>query len=123
MLIHTRYVASSVALLLGGTLVCLATCLMAVMTAGFGADPVHDFRSGAIVCVIFAALLATPFYLAMFRWCRIGCVGVWCMAALSLLLALVTGMAGPTMAFAILLGLQGLICSGIVSISENRRLG
>jgi hypothetical protein len=66
MLIHTRYVGSNIALLLVGAVVCLFTGFMAVMTAGFGADPVHDFRSGAILCDILATLLSVPFYLAMF---------------------------------------------------------
>jgi hypothetical protein len=75
MLIHTRYVGSNIALLLVGAVVCLFTGFMAVMTAGFGADPVHDFRSGAILCDILATLLSVPFYLAMFRWCGVGNVG------------------------------------------------
>jgi hypothetical protein len=120
MLIRTRYVGSNIALLLVGAVVCLATGFMAVMTAGFGADPVHDFKSAAIRCGILAALLSVPFYLATFRWCGVGSVGVWCTALVSLVSCLVTGMAGPTVLFTLLLALQGLICTGINSASTRR---
>ena len=120
--IQTLYVGSNIALLLVGAVVCLATGFMAVMTAGFGADPVHDFTSGAIYCDILAALLSVPFYLAMFRWCGVGSAGVWCTAMFSLLVCLVTGMAGPTVLFTLLLVLQGLICTGIKSASTKRHL-
>jgi hypothetical protein len=119
MLIRTRYTATNAALLVVGTAVCLATGFMAQMTAGFGADPVHDFKSAAIVCDILAALMSVPFYLTMFRWCGVGLVGVWCMAMVSLATCLVTGMEGPTVFFTILLVLQGLICSGINSVSNK----
>src|SRR5271155_357598 len=117
MLIRTRYVGSNIALLIIGAVVCLATGFMAVMTAGFGADPVHDFKSGAILCEILAALLSGPFYLVMFRWCGVGSVGVWCTAMFSLSVCLVTGMAAPTVLFTLLLVLQGFICTGINSAS------
>jgi hypothetical protein len=122
MLIQTRYVGSNIALLIIGAVVCLATGFMAVMTAGFGADPVHDFKSGAILCDILAALLSVPFYLVMFRWCGVGSVGVWCTAMFSLLVCLVTGMAGPTVLFTLLLVLQGFICTGVNSASTKRQL-
>jgi hypothetical protein len=97
--IKTRYVGSNIALLLVGAIVCLGTGFMAVMTAGFGADPVHDFKSAAILCDIFAALLSIPFYLVTFRWCGVGSVGAWCTALVSLISCLVVGMAGPTVLF------------------------
>jgi hypothetical protein len=122
MLIQTRYVGSNIALLLVGAVVCLATGFMAVMTAGFGAGPVHDFKSAAILCDILAALFSVPFYLATFRWCGVGSVGVWCAALVSLVSCLVTGMAGPTVLFTLLLALQGLICTGINSASTKREL-
>jgi hypothetical protein len=121
-LTHTRYVGSTIALLFVGTLVCAFILFMGVMTAGFGADPVHDFRSGAILCDLLAALLSVPAFLAMFRWCGVGSIGVYCIAAFSTLIFLVTGMAGPTGLFTILLFLQSLICWGITSTSEKTEL-
>ena len=119
MLIRTRYVGVTIALLAFGALVCLATGFMAVMTAGFGADPVHDFKSAAVVCALLAALLSIPFYLAMFRWCAIGTTGVWCAASVSLVSCLLTGMTGPTVFFTLLLGIQGLLCYGVYSVSTK----
>jgi hypothetical protein len=109
MLIRTRYIGSNIGLLIAGALVCLATGFMAVMTAGFGTDPVHDFRSAAVVCDLLVVILSIPFYLAMFRWCGIGMFGVWCAAFVSLGTCLVSGMAGFTVFFTLLLGVQGLI--------------
>ena len=114
--IQTRYVGSNIALLLVGAVVCLGTGFMAVMTAGFGADPVHDFNAPRSS----AALLLIPFYLITFRWCGVGSVGVWCTALVSLVSCLVVGMAAPTVLFTLLLALQGLICTGINSASMKR---
>ena len=116
-LTHTRYVGVNIVLLIVGALVCLATGFMAVMTAGFGADSVHDFESAVVVCDLVAALISIPLYLIMFRWCGIGTTGMWCAATVSLVSCLVTGMAGPTVFFTLLLGLQGLICRGVYSSS------
>ncbi len=121
-LTHTRYVGSNIALLFVGTVVCAFILFMVVMTAGFGADPVHDFRSGAILCDLLAALLSVPIFLAMFRWCGVGSVGIYRIAVFSALIFLVTGMAGPTGLFSILLFLQCLICWGITSTSEKMEL-
>jgi hypothetical protein len=96
---------------------------MAVMTAGFGADPVHDLKSAAVVCALLAALLSTPFYLAMFRWCGLGMIGVCCAALVSLSSCLATGMTGPTVLITLLLGLQALICYGIYSASTESDSG
>jgi hypothetical protein len=117
MLIQTRYVGSNIALLVVGAIVCLFIVFMAVMTAAFAADPVHDFKSGAIFCDILAALASVPFFLVMFKWCGVGHIGVWCTAVFSLLVCLVTGMAGPTLLFTLLLVFQGLLCTGINSAS------
>jgi len=122
MLTHTRYIGSNIALLAVGVLVCLLTTFFAVMTGGFGADPVHDFRSGAIMCDLLAADLSFPIYLTMFRWCGLGSVAMWCIATLSFVICLVTGMFGPTIAFAILLLLQAYICQRINAASEKKDL-
>ena len=92
MLVHTRYVSSNVALLFVGAVLCAVIALEAIMTAGFGADPVHDFKSAAILFDILAAILSIPFFLTMFRWCGIGSVGIWCAAGISLLCCLITTM-------------------------------
>lgn len=120
MLRRTRYGRSSISLLIVGGVCCLITLFMAVMTAGFGADPVRDFKSAAITCDILLAILSASFYLAMFKWCGVGSVAMWSTALLSLVCCLASGLAGPTMLFTILLALQALICTGINSASTDR---
>jgi hypothetical protein len=119
MLIQTRYIGANIVLLIAGAIICLIIGFMAVMTAGFGADPAHDFRSTAIVFDLLTSLLSIPFYLAMFRWCGVGMVGVWGSAIASLASCLVTGMAGPTVLFTLLLGIQGAVCYAIYSRSRK----
>jgi len=47
---------------------------------------------------------------------------MWCIATLSFVICLVTGMFGPTIAFAILLLLQAYICQRINAASEKKDL-
>jgi hypothetical protein len=122
MLTHSRYISSNIILLLAGALVCLLATFFAVMTGGFGVDPVHNFRSGAIMCDLLAADLSFLIYLTMFRWCGFGSVAMWCVATVSLVICLVTGMFGPTVAIAILLLLLAYICHHINSSSEKKGL-
>jgi hypothetical protein len=74
---HTRYSATKIILLVAGALIALFNTFLVVMTAGFGADPVHDFRSFAAACLLDLALLSAPLYLIALRWSGVSCVGTW----------------------------------------------
>jgi len=115
--IYTRYTPATVGLLVLGGAVCGFNVFLAIMTAGFGADPVHDFKSGAIVACILLALTSLPIYLAMFRWAGIGCVAMWSATVGCFLLSLFVG--APGMAFSMFLFVQSLVCQGIKSASEK----
>ena len=55
-MIKTKYCPGNVALLLIGIVVALADGWLAAMTAAFGADPVHDLRSGTVTVVLGGSL-------------------------------------------------------------------
>src|SRR5271154_5126444 len=88
---RTRYSSVNVLLLVAGTLVCFFNIFLLIMTAGFGADAVHDFRSFAVACLLCVGLLSGPAYLLMFRWSGFGSIVMWCVALCCSLVALVSG--------------------------------
>jgi hypothetical protein len=116
---HTRYSRSNIVLLVAGTLVCIFIAFLAVMTAGFATDPVHDFRSFAAVCLLYLALLAVPVHLVMFRWSGVGSIGMWGITSSYFLLALLAGILPHLVGLLVLLAIEALICESIKSASRH----
>jgi hypothetical protein len=113
----TRYTATNVSLMVAAGLL---IAFLSVMTAGFGADPAHDFVSTCIVVLLVVSLLSVPAYLAMFRWCLVASISMWCITGLCLLLALLSGLAGPSLALFFLMALDASLFQAIVSNSHRR---
>jgi hypothetical protein len=91
------------------------------MTAGFGADPAHDFRSGAIICFLCLALLSAPAYLTMFRWCGVGEITMWSVTGMSFAVLLVAGVLLHFLGFVVLLAVESLIFNAIASGSRKSK--
>jgi hypothetical protein len=116
---HTHYSRPNIVLLVAGALVCIFIVFLAIMTAGFATDPVHDFRSLAAVCLLYLALSAVPIYLVMFRWSGVGSIGMWSITLSYFLLALLAGILPHLTGLLVLLAIEALICESIKSASRN----
>jgi DMSO/TMAO reductase YedYZ heme-binding membrane subunit len=116
----TRYSSVNIILLVAGALVCLFTNFLLIMTAGFGADPVHDYRSFAIVCLLCVGLLSAPSYLLTLRWSRIGSIAMWSVALSCSFIALAGGVILHFLGLVVLLLVEGLICGAINSGSQDK---
>ena len=114
-MVRTKYCPRNVTLLLIGVVVALADGWLAVMTAGFGADPVHDWRSGAFMVVLCASLVVLPACLITFRWPTLGATVSWGVAALC---CLSIWSSPAVILFLILAAVEGLIATNIASRSE-----
>jgi hypothetical protein len=118
-LTRTRYSVTNVILLLAGSILCLLNTFLFVMSAGFGADPIHDLKTAAAQGLIMAGLLGGPAFLLMFRWCGIGSKAVWCVAASCTLIALIGGVLWHMLGLLILLLIEALISGAINAGSET----
>jgi len=90
---------------------------LAVMTAGFGADPVHDYQSFAVACFILTSLLSTLLWLTTLRWSSVGYYGAWSVTAFCALICLTLGM--RLSGLVILVAIQSLISGAIHSRNKN----
>jgi hypothetical protein len=118
-MVVTRYSAGNFALLLFGTVVALGDAWAAGMTMAFGADPVHDMRSGAVMIVLWASLALIPASLIAFRWPVVGAILSWSLAALC---GLCVWSSPVILLFLILAVVEGLIATNIASRSEETPL-
>ena len=115
----TRYSLGNVVLLVAGTVICLFTTFLLIMTGGFGADPVHDFESLAVRSLLVVGLLSCPFYLLMFRWSRVGATGTWSVAISCAVIALIGGVIMQLLGLVTLLMVEASICEAINSGSKT----
>lgn len=115
-MVTTKYCTANFVLLLIGIVVALADGWFAVMTAGFGADPVHDLKSGAVAVVLVASLVLLPACLITLRWPSLGANISWSVAALCFLSVWVSRVA---ILFLIFATIEGLIATSIASRSER----
>jgi len=99
--------------------VCVFTVFFLIMTAGFGADPVHDYRSFAIASLVCIGLLIAPAYLITLRWPKIGSLTMWGVALCCLLISIVGGVIFHFLGLVVLLLVEALICSAVNSGSEK----
>lgn len=107
----------NVALLLLGITVSLIDAFLAVMTAGFGADPVHDLQSAAMTVVILTSLALLPSSLIAFWRSKVYVVTSWSIFGLCTLCVLVGAWGG--MAFLVLAFIQALVATTIDSRSDE----
>ncbi len=118
-MVVTRYNAGNFTLLLTGIVVALGDAWLAVMTMAFGADPVHDARSGAVMIVLWASLALIPASLITFRWPKVGAILSWCLAGLC---GLCVWASSVILLFLILAVVEGVIATNIASRSEETPL-
>jgi hypothetical protein len=110
-MLTTRYSPGNLVLLLLGILIAFGSGWASVMTMAFGADPIHDLRSGVIMAVLWFGLLLVPASAITARWPRLGaiiflsvvglcCVSVWASSAVLLVLvpAAIEGLIATTIA-------------------------
>lgn len=115
-MIATKYCMGNIALLLVGLAIAIANEWAAAMTAGFGAERVHDLRSGAIMVVLMASLMLLPAFLITVRWPGLGANVCWSIAGICCLCI----WASPLfILFLILAAVDGLISVKIASRSER----
>jgi len=114
--ITTKYCAGNIALLVVGAAVAVVDGWVAAMTAGFGADPVHDLRSGVMMAVLVASLVLLPACMITIRWPGLGANVCWGVAAVCCL----SVWASPlVILFVIFAVIDGLIAVKIASRSER----
>ncbi len=116
-MVTTRYSSGNVTLLLIGTLVAFADGWVSMMTMAFGADPVRNLKSGAVMVVLWASLVLVPASLVVtLRWPKPGAIISWSVVALSCLCI----WGSPViLLFLILAAIEGLIAANIASRSEG----
>ena len=115
-MIKTKYCPGNVALLLIGIVVALADGWLAAMTAAFGADPVHDLRSGTVTLVLGGSLALIPASLITLRWPKLGAIISWSVVALCCLSVWASSV---VILFLILAAVEGLNSTNIASRSEG----
>src|SRR5260370_40514291 len=115
-MVTTKYCAVNVALLVIGIAVALADGWLAVMTMAFGADPVHDLRSGMIAVVLWVSMVLLAACLITLKWPNLGAIISWSVVAL----CCVSAWASPlVILFLILAAVEGTIAVNIASRSEG----
>jgi hypothetical protein len=117
---RTRYSALNIFLLFAGGLGCLIIAFISVMTAGFGADPVHDLPSRALAFLLYFWLLSIPAYLIMFFWSKVGSVAMWTIAGLSVGILLLIPRDWHYLGLTVPLGIEAFIFHVIDSGSSPR---
>jgi hypothetical protein len=119
---RTRYSPFNIFLLAAGALGCLVITFMSVMTAGFGADPVHDFASGAIAFLLYFWLLSIPAYLIMIFWSKVGSIAMWTIAGLSFGILLLIPRDWHYLGLTVPLGIEAFIFQVIDSASSPSKM-
>jgi hypothetical protein len=115
---RTKLSLPNVALLLLGIVISLIDAFLSVMTAGFGADPIHDLKSFAMQVVILASLALLPSSLIVFLWSRIGVVVSWSIVGLCSLCVPLGG-AWAGILFLILAFVQSIIATAVDARSNE----
>jgi hypothetical protein len=115
----TKYSTANFVLLLTGIGVALADVWLAVMTAAFGADPVHDLSSGTVIAVLFGSLVLLPASLITLKWPRLGANISWSVVALCCVSFWASSV---VILFLILAAIEGLIATRIAGRGEKTPL-
>jgi len=94
-----------------------------MMTTAFGADPVHDVKSGAIMAMLYVSFALIPASLLTFRWPSLGVavsaiVAIYCAACIffSELAILFLIMAASEAAIAHVVGIRSKESQGSLTI-------
>jgi hypothetical protein len=119
MMTYTRYSKSNIALLLAGFCVCIFIAFLACMTAGFAADPVHDFKTLATVLLLYLAVLTVPIYGMMFRWSSLGSIAMWVVTLCYFALSIIAGVLPHLLGILLLLVIEALLFEAIKSGSRG----
>jgi hypothetical protein len=115
---RTKLSFPNIALLVLGVIISSVDAFLSAMTAGFGADPIHDVKSGAMVAVILVSLALLPSSIAAFWWSKIGAVTSWSIFGVCSVCVLLGG-AWNGMVFMIIAFVQSLIATAVDSRSKE----
>jgi hypothetical protein len=114
--IRTKYSSFNFGLILLGVLVALADAWLAAMTSAFGADPVHDMKTGAIMLMLVASMVLIPASLITMRWPTIGAAMSSVIAVLCAACILLSPVA---ILFLILAAVEAVIANTVKNRSEE----
>lgn len=115
-MVTTRYSPINFGLVLLGVLLAFADAWIAEMTTAFGADPVHDFKSGAIMVMLIASIAILPVSLITLRWPTLSGVAAWIIAVLCAACVPFTSVA---ILFLILAVVEAMIATTVKNRSEE----
>ncbi|MGB9147019.1 MAG: hypothetical protein WCC14_14425 [Acidobacteriaceae bacterium] len=115
-MVTTKYSPINVGLVLLGLLLAVVNAWVAEMTTAFGADPVHGFKTGAIMVMLIASMALAPVSLITFRWPTPSVVASWTVALLCVACLPFTSVA---ILFLIIAVLEALIAMTVKSRSEE----
>ena len=115
-MVTTAYSPGNFALQLMGIVVALVAGWVSMMTMAFGADPVHDLRTGAVMVVLWASFVLVPASLIAFRWPKVGAIISWGIVVLCCVC-----LWASSAVFLVLIpaAIEGLIATAIASRSEG----
>jgi hypothetical protein len=106
----------NIGLALLGVLLAVADAWLAAMTGGFGADPVHDVKGGAVMVMLMASMTLLPASLITLRWPSVSTPTCWIIAGVCGVSFLFTSVA---ILFGILAVLEALIATTVKTRSEE----
>ena len=115
-MLTTKYTSGSFSLLLMGIAVALGAGWLSMMTMAFGADPVHDPRTGAVMVVLCVSFALIPASLITFKWPRIGAILSWSIVVLCCI-----SLWASRAVFLVLIpaAIEGLIANTVAARSEG----
>jgi hypothetical protein len=115
-MVRTTYSPGNSALLLMGIAVALGAGWVSMMTMAFGADPVHDLRTGAVMVALWSSFLLIPASLIAFKWAMVGAITSWGIVVF----CCVCLWASPAVFLVFVpAAIEGLIATAIASRSEG----
>ena len=115
-MVTTKYSPINIGLVLLGVLLAVANAWVAEMTTAFGADPVHDLKSGAVMVMLIASMALLPVSLITLRWPTASAAASWFIAAVCGACVLFTSLA---ILFLIIAVVEALIAVTVKSRSED----
>jgi hypothetical protein len=111
-----KYSSGNLFLLVIAIVVAFGGGWVSVMTVAFGADPVHNLKSGVVMVVLWIALVLVPASAITARWPKLGAIICWSVVAL----CCASVWASPAVLLVLIpAAIEGLIATTIASRSEE----
>jgi Na+/melibiose symporter-like transporter len=111
-----KYSSGNLFLLFIAIVVAFCGGWVSMMTMAFGADPVHDLKSGVVMVVLWIALVLIPASAVTARWPKLGAIICWSVVALCFASIWASG---AVLLVLIPAAIEGLIATTIASRSEE----